>query len=108
MAYFDLKRSGTQFMYNLRGENHETVLTSERYISKQGAQGGIASVKLNSPFDARYRRLVASNGQAYFTLTGANGEVIGTSETYSSSSARDVGIEWVKRNGPAANTVDNT
>jgi uncharacterized protein YegP (UPF0339 family) len=108
MAYYDLKRSGTQFMFNLRGENHETVLTSERYASKQGAEGGIASVRVNSPTDARYNRLTSSNGLPYFTLKGANGEVIGTSETYSSTAARDVGIEWVKRNGPGAITKDNT
>jgi len=108
MAYYDLKRSGTQFMFNLRGDNHETVLTSERYTSKQGAEGGIASVRLNSPLDARYTRLTSSNGLPYFTLKAANGEVIGTSETYSSTSARDVGIEWVKRNGPGAPTKDNT
>lgn len=108
MAYFDLKHSGTQFMFNLRGANNETVLTSERYIAKTNAIGGIASVKLNAPHDARYRRLTASNGQAYFTLTGANGEVIGTSETYSSPSARDVGMEWVKKNAPGAPTRDQT
>jgi len=108
MAYYDLKRSGTQFMFNLRGENHETVLTSERYVSKQGAEGGIASVRVNSPIDARYNRLTASNGLPYFTLKGANGEVIGTSETYSSTTARDTGIDWVKRNGPGAITKDNT
>lgn len=108
MAYYDLKKSGAQYMFNLRGENHETVLTSERYVSKQGAEGGIASVRLNSPTDARYNRLASSNGLPYFTLKGGNGEVIGTSETYSSTTARDTGIEWVKRNAPSALTKDNT
>lgn len=36
-AFFDLKRSLTQYMFNLKGGNGETVLTSERYTSKQGA-----------------------------------------------------------------------
>jgi len=106
--HFDLKRSGSQFMFNLKGANGETVLTSERYLTKQGAQGGIASVKVNAPTDARYRKLTATNGLPYFTLTGANGETIGTSETYSSTTARDNGISWVKQNAPSAPTADNT
>ena len=108
MAYYDLKRSGAQFMFNLRGDNNETVLTSERYTAKANALAGIASVKANAPLESRYRRLTASNSLPYFTLTGGNGEVTGTSETYSSQGGRDGGIEWVKRNGPGAPTRDNT
>lgn len=107
-THFDLKRSGTQYMFNLKAANNEIVLTSERYTSKQGAEGGIASVKVNAPTDARYKRLTASNGRPYFTLTAANGEVIGTGETYSSTTARDDGIAWVKVNAPGAPTKDNT
>jgi uncharacterized protein YegP (UPF0339 family) len=107
-GYYDLKRSGTQYMFNLLGANNEVVLTSERYVSKQGALGGIASVKQNAPFDSRYRRLTNAAYQPYFTLTGANGETIGTSESYSSATARDAGISWVKVNAPGAPIQDNT
>jgi uncharacterized protein len=107
-AFFDLRRSSEQYMFNLKASNGEKVLTSERYTTKQGAVNGIGSVKVNAPFDARYRRLLASNGSPYFTLTATNGEVIGTSELYSSTSARDAGIEVVKRDAPGAPTVDNT
>lgn len=106
--HYDLKRSGTQFMFNLKAANGETVLTSERYTTKQNAQGGIASVKNNAPQEMRYRRLTATNGQAYFTLVAGNGEIIGMSETYSSPAARDNGINWVRLNGSDAPTVDNT
>ena len=84
-----------------------TVLTSERYKTKQSAEGGIASVKTNAPLEARYRRHDGRAGP-YFTLVAANGEPIGTSEAYSSTSARDKGIDWVKANAPTASTVDNT
>ena len=106
---FILKRSGTQFMFNLVSVgNNEVVLTSERYLNKQGAEGGIASVKVNAPHDVRYRRLTATNGLPYFTLQGGNGEVIGTGEQYSSTQKRDEGIAWVKANAPAAATRDQT
>ncbi|MDP3799793.1 MAG: YegP family protein [Polaromonas sp.] len=105
-AYYHLKPSGVQHMFNLKGGNHETVLTSERYLTKQGAQGGIASVKVNAPIDARYINRTSTGGAPYFVLKAANGEIIGTSEMYSTAAARDVGIAWVKTNAPTANTVE--
>lgn len=57
-------------------------------------RGGIGSVKMNSHTEARYTRKAATNGQPY--------------ETYSSTTARDNGIERVEKNAPTAPTVDNT
>lgn len=105
-AYFHLKPSGTQYMFNLKGGNNEVVLTSERYTTKQNAQNGIASVKANAPLDGRYERRTASSGLPYFVLKAANGEILGTSETYSSTAARDTGIAWVKANAPGAPTKE--
>lgn len=107
-GYFDLKRSGAQYMFNLRGANNEIVLTSERYVSKQSAEIGISAVKANAPYDTQYRKLTNTAGAPYFTLKGGNGETIGTSEPYSSTAARDSGIQWVKANAPTAPTKDNT
>lgn len=52
-GYFVLKKSGDQFMFNLKAGNHEVILTSERYVSKKNAEGGIASVRTNSGDDGR-------------------------------------------------------
>lgn len=96
-------------MFNLASVgNGQVVLTSERYTTKQAAQGGITAVKLNAPHDVRYKRLTSSNNLAYFTLHAANGEVVGTSELYSSAQARDTAIAWVKVNAPTAQTSDQT
>ena len=46
------KTSDGQFMFNLKAENGEIILTSERYKAKDGANNGIESVKTNSPDDA--------------------------------------------------------
>lgn len=107
-GYFELKASGTQYMFNLKSGNHEVILTSERYTSKQGAQGGITSVKSNSPHDSRYQRKVATNGSPFFVLVAANGETLGRSELYSSTAAMENGIASVKANAPTAPTKDLT
>lgn len=107
-GYYDLKRSGDQYMFNLKAANHEVILTSERYTTKVSAQEGIKSVQQNSPIDARYQRKTASDNSPYFTLTAANGQAIGRSEMYSSTAARDNGIASVKTNGPTPTVKDNT
>jgi hypothetical protein len=106
-AAYVLKKSVDQFMFNLRGNNNETLLTSERYKSKEGAKNGIASCQTNSSIDARYDRRTSASGKPYFVLKAGNGEVIGTSELYSSNEARDKGIAAVKNVGPTAPIEDN-
>lgn len=107
-GYFEIKASGSQFMFNLKAGNHEVILTSERYASKQGAQGGIESVKKNAPEDGRYERKKASNGSPYFVLNAANGESLGRSEMYASASSMEGGISSVKANAPGAAIKDLT
>ena len=104
-GYFEIKSAaGSQFMFNLKAGNHETILTSENYASKQGAEDGVASVKANASIDGRYQRKTAKNDAQYFVLVAANGETIGKSEMYSSASAMESGIASVKANAPGATT----
>ena len=107
-GWFELKPSEKQFIFHLKGANGEIVLASERYVSKAGAENGIASVKTNAPLDARYDKRTSKNQQPDFVLKAANGEIIGTSETYSSTAAMDNGIAFVKANAPSAPTKDLT
>lgn len=107
-GHYDLKKSGSQFMFNLKAGNGETILTSERYETKTGATNGIESVQTNCTSDARYERKTSNANQPYFVLKAANGQVIGKSEMYSSIAARDHGIESVKTNGTTKDVRDNT
>ena len=88
-----------QYSFVLKAGNDETILRSEVYNSKASAENGIASVQKNCGDDARYERKTASHGKEYFNLKAANGQVIGTSQMYSSAATRDAGIESVKTNG---------
>lgn len=94
-----------QYYFRLVAPNNEIILQSEGYVSLQGAENGIASCKTHSPYDKYYRRLTNARNTPYFTLIASNGKVIGVSEAYSSSQARDKGIEAVKRYGPSAQMV---
>ena len=108
-GYFELSdAAGAQFKFNLKAGNNQVVLTSELYKSKQSALGGIASVQKNAPDDSRYQRKTAKDNSPYFTLVAANGETLGRSEMYSSTSAMEGGIASVKANAPTAVVKDLT
>ena len=94
-----------QYYFNLKAGNNETILTSEMYTSKSGAQNGIDSCRTNSQIDSRYDRQT-SGTQYYFVLKAANYEKIGRSEMYNSKAAMETGIASVKANAPTA-TVDD-
>lgn len=106
--YHVAKASNGQYFWNLRGDNGERILQSEMCTTKGAAFGGISSCKENSPHEERYQRLTATNGQPYFTLRARNNEVIGVSETYSSTQAREGGIAACKHHGPSSATQDDT
>lgn len=107
-ARYVLSRSGAQYHFVLKAGNNETILSSERYGAKQNALDGIASVKANSPYEARYERKSTTNAQYMFNLKAGNGQVVGTSESYPTAQARDGGIQSVMVNGPGAPVDDQT
>ncbi len=99
-GYFELKQSGSdQYSFNLKSGNHEIILTSQSYNTRQGALKGVASVQQNATDDGNFDRLTAKSNEPYFVLKAGNGEVIGKSEMYSSTSSMEVGIASVKKNG---------
>ncbi len=106
--YTKFKDKAGQYRFNLKAENGEIVLHSEGYITSYSCDNGIASVRANSPLESRYERKTAINGQLYFVLKAGNYEIIGTSEQYSSSVARENGIAAVMRVGPKSPVEDIT
>jgi len=100
---FEIKESANgKFRFNLKAGNGQIILSSEAYESKQGAERGIESVRKNASDDSRYERKTAKNDEAFFVLKAGNGEPLGRSETYSTTSAMENGIESVKNNAPDA------
>lgn len=97
-----------EYRFNLKARNGEIILrSSEGYVTKQGCQQGIASVKINAPIDSRYDRRMTNN-QYFFVLKASNGEPLGISEMYQTAAGRDNGIEAVKRDAPNAPVEDLT
>jgi uncharacterized protein YegP (UPF0339 family) len=77
---------GGKYYFNLHAKNGEIVLHSERYDGKAAALNGAFSVADNGVTKARYQVLAANGGGYYLNLTATNGQIIATSEVYSSKS----------------------
>jgi len=99
---------GGKYRFNLKASNGQVILSSQGYTTKSACENGIESVRTNSQKEGSFERLEASNGSPYFNLKATNGQVIGSSEMYSSSSAMENGIASVKTNAPEAKVVDNS
>ena len=107
-GYYELKQGASgKWIFNLKAGNHEIILTSQSYETKQGAENGIESVRKNGVSPSAFDKKVSSNGQPYFTLLAGNGQIIGTSEMYSSEAARDNGIASVMKNCPSEKVVES-
>ena len=91
------KGADDQFYFRLKAGNGEIILQSEGYTAKASAKKTIENNRKTGQDDQNYDRKKASDGSPYFNLVAANGQVIGTSEMYSSAAARDKGIEAVKK-----------
>jgi len=102
------KRKNDEYQFNLEASNGQVILTSEGYTTKASCKNGIESVKNNAALDSRYDRKLAKNDSYYFNLKAANGEVIGTSQMYSTIYGRENGIDSVKNNAPNATILDET
>lgn len=106
---FEVKAAaGDQFMFNLKAGNGQIILTSETYKAKASALNGIESVRKNAVKADQFEKKTTSKGDPFFVLKAGNGEIIGKSETYSSESAMQNGIESVMENAPKAEIVDLT
>lgn len=97
-----------EFRFRLKAGNGEIILSSEGYKKRASAVNGIESVKKNAPNDARFEKKEGASGKFSFNLKAANGQVIGTSQSYKTESGRDNGVESVKKNAPDAEVKEIT
>jgi uncharacterized protein YegP (UPF0339 family) len=103
---FELKMSGDKFHFVLKGANGLVILSSQMYTTKAAAMNGIESVKTNCGSDSMYERKTATNGKFHFNVKSTNGQIIGSSQMYTSESGVTTGIDSVKKNAPGASVKE--
>lgn len=103
---FELKKSKDKFHFVLKAGNGQVVLSSQMYASKASAANGIESVKKNCGDDKCFEHKTAKNGKFHFNLLSTNGQIVGSSQMYSSEAGMKNGIESVKKNAPGSETKE--
>jgi uncharacterized protein YegP (UPF0339 family) len=89
------------FMFTLRAGNHETILQSGVYWSRQAALDAVAAVRLRSQDPASYRRHENADGSYHFVLLDLSGKALGRSAGCSTRSGVSAGMASVQRNAPS-------
>ncbi|MEO0469153.1 MAG: YegP family protein [Bacteroidota bacterium] len=97
-----------EYYFRLKAKNGQIILASEGYKSKASAQNGVESVKKNCGNDGFFERREAKNGKPYFILKAGNGQEIGRSQMYASTTSMENGIQSVKNNAPDGEVKDLT
>ena len=86
----------------LKAGNGEVILTSQQYASRKSCDNGIESVRNNCADENKFEVKTAKDGREYFCLKATNGQIIGQSQMYKTSSGCKNGIASVQRNAPDA------
>jgi uncharacterized protein YegP (UPF0339 family) len=102
------KGKNDEFYFHLKAGNGEVILASQGYNAKSSCKHGIDSVINNSNDESNFEKLQAKNERYYFNLIAANKQIVGTSQMYTTTSARDHGIHSVHDNATQASHVDLT
>ena len=99
-------RKNGEFQFNLKATNGQVILSSEGYVKKESCLAGIESVRKNSQVESRFEIKVAKNGNPFFNLKATNGQIIGSSQMYSSERTMKAGIASVMKNAPESPIVE--
>jgi uncharacterized protein YegP (UPF0339 family) len=102
------KDKAGEYRFRLKAANGQNILSSEGYAAKASCMNGIASVQKNSQNPDRFARKTTSAGKHRFNLTSTNGQIVGTSQSYSSSSGCSNGMKSVATCSPGAAVDDQT
>jgi uncharacterized protein YegP (UPF0339 family) len=92
----------------MKANNGQTIFTSVAYHTKESCLQGIESLKQHAIDKDRYECKKSLHLKHYFDMSDSNGQQIGFSEMYESSSGRDLGIALLKMNVTGATTEDLT
>ena len=105
-AKFEVKKTKSGFVFNLKAPNGKYILSSEVYEEQRSAFSGVESVHKHSASENFYELRKSKRSEPYFVLLASNGQIIGKSEMYKSLKGARNGIASCIKFGPTARIVD--
>jgi len=96
-AKFDVfQGSDGDYYFSFIAPNGEKMMQSEGYTSKAACETGVASTIQNAPDTHNVAILESTDSQWYFIVKGNNGEVVATSEMYTTKASAERGAKAVR------------
>jgi uncharacterized protein len=89
------------FMFTLRAGNHETILESRIYWSRQAALDAVDTLRTCAQNPACFVRREAPDGSLYFELHDDAGQLLARSTGCASRTGVNAGMASVQRNAPS-------
>ena len=120
MGKFVVRNTATGIKFDLKATNGQVIATSEVYKAKTSCLAGVKSVAKNAPVAnvedqtvegfavakcPKFEMYVDKRGEYRFRLKATNGQIIATSEGYTTKAACENGIASVKKNAVDAPVV---
>ena len=117
MGKFVIRQVASGIKFDLKATNGQVIATSEVYEAKASCLKGIESVMKNAPIanfedqtvegfetavHPKFEMYTDKAGEFRFRLKARNGEIIATSEGYTTKAACENGIASVRKNAPEA------
>ena len=121
MSKFVIRDVPSGIKFDLKAANGQVIATSEVYAARGVCLKGVESVRKNAGIakfedqteetyaavtNPKFEMYKDKAGRFRFRLKARNGEIIATSEGYSSKAACENGIESVRRNAPVAEIAE--
>ncbi len=121
MGKFVIRNTNTGVKFDLKAGNGQVIATSEVYTTLDACKNGIESVMKNAPVAGiedqtkegfekekcpKFEMYTDKAGEYRFRLKATNGQVIATSEGYTTIASCENGIESVKKNAQDAEVVE--
>ncbi len=119
MGKFVIRQTNTGYKFDLKATNGEVIATSEVYttiaacrkgaqsVAKIAADANLADLTLEQDaIHPKFELYQDKAGEFRFRLKARNGEIVATSEGYTTKRACENGIESVRKNAPEAPIVE--
>jgi uncharacterized protein YegP (UPF0339 family) len=89
------------YMFTLRAGNHDTVLRSRMFWSRDGALHGVSTLRERALQPDAFVRKALDDGRHCFEVLDERGQMLARSAPYNSRSGLQAGLASVRRNGPS-------
>lgn len=121
MGKFVIRKTNTGIKFDLKAGNGQVIATSEVYTTEAACRNGIESVQTNAPIaniedqtvegyatekNPKFEIYNDKAGEFRFRLKAKNGQIIATSEGYTTMASCKNGVESVQKNAPEAEIVE--